>query len=1488
DESEESETDGDEEISDELDESEESETDGDEEISDELDESEESESETDDDISDEGDDEEAGEAEADDDGEDNEDESEDPLDDEEDGEDEEEDEDDDELPFSFSVLDFDRGVFRVGDSGEVGVDFLFDGGAYQGEVAFFSLAGLEEMEFETTEQFIAEAAKRAASGSAQGHTVISVADEGARFTGSLFNEPDWNTGPYQGVKTFNMTPGDEFGVMLVPNGRVSDVVSNPSIGGSRRPLFSLSTANPDDEFHLGQIADLTGDGNTFVFEDQRFEISDYDYDDVIFQIRGAVGDAVYVGDVIAPDLDWRDDDMGKALLAYSRPYITPVNNEQWDLGELAEFGDEAMNSGDDLPSDGGGSETEVDLDDLDEVTSEEAETDSLDEAEDEVTNESDESDESDVAQASQSDNSTADSDSSDSSSTSWPDTSSNESDSSLDNSTESTADPSPESSVPVTDEAQDSEGTDAETTDEVEVSQENFNSSDDEIEEISEESSSVSPAAEPQPLETPTRFEFVKEDQPLVGVIDTGFAENNPDLDYDNITLGRDWVDGNDNPLLAEGEGNEHGTHILGLIAAQQDNGIGIDGINPDAPIWLGRAVGSGEWANSLVEFVDAAVESGQPNAVVNLSMDLTQMDAEGNVTTRYEFTPQEREALGYARQNGVLLVVAAGNNADVMSVLGQASQEFDNIITVGAAEQFDPETSVWKGAGRTEYSSYGRGLDVMAYGGTVDNPRLSLTGDGLGTMAGSSVATAKVTGAVSQVWAANPELSYRQVVEIIKNTATDLGATGHDLETGAGLVNMTAAVLLAKVTKPEEYAPAKFLIPDTWSGEGKVTALSNPVRSGITNSNAQSNSFRDNAQYDFSNIPVYVPPPDRDAETSTTNGSSTSNSSSSSNSTNSSSSHHTNSGSHNNSYSTSNALGTISSFQRGVSESAGNSNTQNSYQFGRYLVKTPIYNTYQQYKNRLGNPTGNQYNSFRGSFTQRFARGRIVSSPKGNFALFDKIADWYGFTENIVGLPTEKEFIDSNGYRHQLFENGGIYYNPSHGQPTAYRYGTTADPDVTSSSDSSQTSQTQPQTSVNPPSIPSNVVNGYTINAFSTWRAYKNTLGNPISSEYQHSSGARYQYFEHGSIVTKNSQSFPLYGSIRQKYLNEGGLNGLLGAPTSFEVESEMGSIQQYFENGHIFWNGSLTRDYHNPSSQQTPQLVKKPQNQPTLIRTGGSDLSSKIRQLISDYAQTKSKSAKGHLIGPPNSLIYNYGNDYWTSISGESAQFGEYARYTEGDLVETDMPDDALEFYEQFSTALFGKTVPVTAGYARDRSYYSYYDNDGNRVFLGAHSGIDLDTRPGDTTRSLTSGKVVFAESMGDDQGYWVAIDEGEVVEDDKGEVVEEELDQSISERGRRWWYGHFNEIKVKKGDYIKAGDDIGTDTGHSGRKKDLRHHLHLTVVDFNKIDQSQDSVNWLNEISNGNKYNSDDEYYYNKNIDDVLSRTVNPLYAYLLYQI
>ncbi|MGC1248918.1 MAG: S8 family serine peptidase, partial [Spirulinaceae cyanobacterium] len=542
---------------------------------------------------------------------------------------------------STSVPSFDSGIFTVGDTGKVTVDFLFDGGGYEGELAIFSLEGLNP----ESEDFGSEAANRALSNSELGYIVISDATDRARFSGEL-GEADHNSGIYKQGDPVSMKPGDRFGFMLIPNGTVEEFLDNPD-KGNLRPLFSVATANPEDAFHLGQIADVTGDGSTFVMEDLRVDgKSDLDYNDIIFQVRGATGEAELLDNVIEDGQEWRDTELGEAILEYANPQVDP----------------------------------------------------------------------------------------------------------------------------PVTD------------------------------------------------------YNFPTEDQPLIGFIDTGFSGDNPDLDYEKISLGTDKIANDADPLLAPGEGNEHGTHVLGIVAAENNNDIGIDGINDDAPIWLGRAVNSGKWAESLMEFVDAAKESGQPNAIANLSFDLTQIDIDGVETTRYEFTPPEMAALEYAQQNNVLVAVAAGNEGEVMSALGQASQQFDNIITVGSAEQMSGETSVWQGFDRAEYSNHGEGLDIVANGGHLETPVTSTVGNGVGTMVGTSVATAKVTGAASQVWAANPNLNYRQVIEILKSTAADISELGEDVETGAELLNIAAAVSLARTVESEAYNPKLQKTPPTPSDNEQIT----------------------------------------------------------------------------------------------------------------------------------------------------------------------------------------------------------------------------------------------------------------------------------------------------------------------------------------------------------------------------------------------------------------------------------------------------------------------------------------------------------------------------------------------------------------------------------------------------------------------------------------------------------------------------------------
>ncbi len=238
---------------------------------------------------------------------------------------------------------FDSGIFTVGDTGQVSINFLADGSAYEGELAIFSLEGMGQYKPGST-AFIQEATRRALTNSNLGHVAISDPVEGARFKGILgaHEGRDWNTGKYSGNKTFLMRPGDRFGFMLVPDGWTSEVFRNPEVGGSQRPLFSMSTTPLSNTSQFTWVVATQTDNNVFAFEDLSLKgYSDRDYNDVIFQVQGAIGNAPTIDRVINPDKDWRKSSVGAAMIAHLElaqdlGFTTDpvaVGNGVWFLGE---------------------------------------------------------------------------------------------------------------------------------------------------------------------------------------------------------------------------------------------------------------------------------------------------------------------------------------------------------------------------------------------------------------------------------------------------------------------------------------------------------------------------------------------------------------------------------------------------------------------------------------------------------------------------------------------------------------------------------------------------------------------------------------------------------------------------------------------------------------------------------------------------------------------------------------------------------------------------------------------------------------------------------------------------------------------------------------------------------------------------------------------------------------------------------------------------
>ncbi len=240
------------------------------------------------------------------------------------------------------MASFETGTFIVDSTGEVEVDFLFDGGWFRGELAIFSLDGMEVFEPGSTE-FMLEAARRAVTDSTQGRVVVQDQLEAARFSADLpwersFNgDPPSNPGEYQGVKTFNLTPGDEVAFMLVQHTTVAETFQNPDnvFQFGKLPLFSIPEANLVDELHdQFEFVDVDGNG-TIAMEDVPINQADKDYNDVLLQVLGLEGNLAKLDDHINPVKDWRTTSIGQQLLEYAASRV--FNEGVFKVGATGEI-----------------------------------------------------------------------------------------------------------------------------------------------------------------------------------------------------------------------------------------------------------------------------------------------------------------------------------------------------------------------------------------------------------------------------------------------------------------------------------------------------------------------------------------------------------------------------------------------------------------------------------------------------------------------------------------------------------------------------------------------------------------------------------------------------------------------------------------------------------------------------------------------------------------------------------------------------------------------------------------------------------------------------------------------------------------------------------------------------------------------------------------------------------------------------------------------
>jgi type VII secretion-associated serine protease mycosin len=249
----------------------------------------------------------------------------------------------------------------------------------------------------------------------------------------------------------------------------------------------------------------------------------------------------------------------------------------------------------------------------------------------------------------------------------------------------------------------------------------------------------------------------------IVAVLDTGIDLNHPDL-RGKLAEGRNFVD----ESAAPDDDVGHGTHVAGIIAATVDNMEGVAGLswyNRVMPVKVLDSTGAGS-TYSVAQGIIWATDQGA--RVINMSL--------GNYVDA-EFL---HDAIRYAYDRDVVLIAATGNDNTEQPGYPAAYPE----VFAVAATDWNNEKSV--------FSNYGDYVDVAAPGESIASTYYQQQ---YAALSGTSMASPHVAALAAMIRSVNPDLTNEEVMEIMRQTATDLGEPGKDKYYGYGLIDVKRAL---------------------------------------------------------------------------------------------------------------------------------------------------------------------------------------------------------------------------------------------------------------------------------------------------------------------------------------------------------------------------------------------------------------------------------------------------------------------------------------------------------------------------------------------------------------------------------------------------------------------------------------------------------------------------------------------------------------------
>jgi len=258
-----------------------------------------------------------------------------------------------------------------------------------------------------------------------------------------------------------------------------------------------------------------------------------------------------------------------------------------------------------------------------------------------------------------------------------------------------------------------------------------------------------------------------------------------------------------------EGPDAQHGTHVAGIIGANRNNNLGVQGVAENVKIMVLRAVPDGdERDKDIANAIIYAVDNGA--RVINMSFGKS-------------FSPNKArvdEAVKYAEKKGVLLVHAAGNDAkDVDTEDNFPTKYFinkksaKNWIEVGASDMGKTMSKF-----TANFSNYGqKTVDIFAPGVDIYN---TVPDQKYEHLSGTSMASPVVAGAAALLLSYYPHLTAVQVKDIllkssIKYVTEKVNMPNEEgkeqmvefgkLSNTGGVLNIYEALKMAESMKPKK-----------------------------------------------------------------------------------------------------------------------------------------------------------------------------------------------------------------------------------------------------------------------------------------------------------------------------------------------------------------------------------------------------------------------------------------------------------------------------------------------------------------------------------------------------------------------------------------------------------------------------------------------------------------------------------------------------------